>query len=106
MLSGLSAEFRARRDVWQGTRREILEGEILGLGVVDTPAHDGALVELEARYKAEHRGAALVEILEGALPAMDSPERPARIAALATAAGIEAGTVAQILAGEIKPSTG
>ena len=71
------------------------------MGIVDVAGLDGAEAQLEARYKAEHRGAALVEILEGALPALDAPERPARIAAMAAAGGIEAGTVAQILAGEI-----
>ena len=102
VLSGLSAEFRARRDVWRGTDRRILEAEIRGLAIVDDPAHSGALVQLEARYKAaEHRGAALVALLESNLPGEDDSERPERIAAMATAAGIDPSTVQQILAGTI-----
>ena len=59
VLSGLSAEFRATRDAWVGTQRTILEAELLGLAVVDSPAHETALVEIEARYAAsEHREAA------------------------------------------------
>ena len=102
VLSGLSAEFKALKDEWRGTQRTILRAQIRGVGIVDTPAHDGALVELEARYAAtEHRGAALVELLNANLPTEGDTERPARIAAMATAAGIDAGTVQQILAGEI-----
>ena len=101
VLSGLSAEFRARRDVWRGTDRTILEAEIRGLAIVDQPAHDGALVELEARYKSENRGAALVELLNANLPTEGDDSRPAQIAAMATAAAIDTGTVQQILAGEI-----
>ena len=100
VLSGLSAEFKATKDAWVGTQRTILSAELRGVGIVDTPAHDGAVVELEARWKAsEHRGAALVTLLEGALPALDAPERPARIAA--AGAGIDPETMAGILRGEI-----
>ena len=59
VLSGLSAEFRATRDAWVGTQRTILAAQLTGVGIVDTPAHETALVEIEARYAAsEHREAA------------------------------------------------
>ena len=102
VLSGLSAEFKATQDAWVGTQRTILSAELRGVGIVDTPAHDKALIEIEARYaESEHRGAALVELLESHLPDEGDTERPARIAELAAAGGIEPGTVEQILSGSI-----
>ena len=60
VLSGLSAEFKALKDQWRGTQREILQALKSGaLGIVDTPAHDGALVELEARYNGDRAPRAL-----------------------------------------------
>ena len=59
VLSGLSAEFRATKDAWVGTQRTILAAQLTGVGIVDVPGHETALVELEARYKeTEHREAA------------------------------------------------
>ena len=55
ILSGLSAEFKALKDEWRGTERTILSAELRGVGVVDVPGHETALVELEARYKASER---------------------------------------------------
>lgn len=46
ILRGLSAEFRTIRDEWKTeAEREILEAELLGLGIVDDPAHDGATID-------------------------------------------------------------
>ena len=46
ILRGLSAEFRTIRDAWKTENsREILEAELLGLGIVDDPAHDDATID-------------------------------------------------------------
>ena len=101
ILTGLSAEFRCLKDQWSGRQRTITSVALTGLAVVDVPGLDGAEVALEKRYRAETRGAALVEILEGSLPSVDSPDRPARIAAAAEAGGIDPETMDGILRGEI-----
>ena len=93
VLRGLSIEFAATRERMASGVRSIQSAILTGIGVVDRAAYAGSSVEA--------RGENLVRVLEGALPAMDAPERPAAIAALAAAAEIDAGTVAQILAGEI-----
>ena len=46
VLTGLSAEFRTVREDWPSpTERVIAEAELFGIGVVDDPAHDGAVIE-------------------------------------------------------------
>ena len=46
VLRGLSAEFRAIRDEWPSpTRRIVHEAELRGLAVVDSPGHEGAVIE-------------------------------------------------------------
>ncbi len=93
VLRGLSIEFAATRERMVGGVRTIQAARLTGIGVVDRNAYPGSTVEA--------RGENLVRVIESALPAMDEPERPARIAAMAAAGGIEPSTVAQILAGEI-----
>ena len=44
VLRGLSVEFRAIRDSWQGNERTIYEAELSGLAIVDRPAYAGATV--------------------------------------------------------------
>ena len=53
VLSGLSAEFRVLPDgeSWSGRARLITRAELIGLGLVDQPAHADALIDLEARFK-------------------------------------------------------
>ena len=55
VLRGLSAEFRAFRDQWPAPdRRELVEVELRGVGVVDDPGHSGALIaEVRARLEAQ-----------------------------------------------------
>ena len=57
VLTGLSAEFAAKRERWSGRNRTILSAELRGLGIVDLPAHPQSLLiaALEARW-AESRG--------------------------------------------------
>ena len=50
VLTGLSAEFKALKDEWRGTQRTITSAVLRGVGIVDVPAHDKALVALEARW--------------------------------------------------------
>ena len=102
ILTGLSAEFKCLQDSWRGRERTITSVELRGLAVVDVPGLDGAAVALEKRYKAtEHRGAALIALLESALPDEGDTERPARIEAAATGAGIAPETMMGILRNEI-----
>ena len=93
VLRGLSIEFKATRERMVSGVRSIQAARLTGIGVVDRAAYPQSSVEA--------RGENLVALIESALPALDSPERPARIAAMASAAGIDAGTVEQILRGEI-----
>lgn len=44
VFRGLSVEFRAIRDSWQGRERTIHEAELSGLAIVDRPAYAGATV--------------------------------------------------------------
>ena len=93
VLRGLSIEFKATRERMISGVRSIQAARLTGIGVVDRAAYPQSSVEA--------RGENLVAVLEGALPAADSPDRPAAIAAMARAAEIDADTVEQILRGEI-----
>ena len=53
VLRGLSAEFRARRESWEGSERTIHEADLVGLAVVDRGAYAGATVA-EVREAIEH----------------------------------------------------
>ena len=57
VLTGLSAEFAAKRERWSGRNRTILSAELRGLGIVDLPGHPQSILiaALEARW-AESRG--------------------------------------------------
>ena len=52
VLAGFSVEMRVKRDAWQGRERTVEVAEIVGLALVDVPAHAGAVAALEARWKA------------------------------------------------------
>ena len=93
VLRGASIEFKATRERMVSGVRTIQAARLTGIAICDRPAYPQSAVEA--------RGENLVRVLEGALPAMDEPERPARIAELAAAAEIDAGTVEGILRGEI-----
>ena len=51
VLKGLSVEFNATGEKWDGEHRTITEATLSGVAVVDRPAYPDA--SLEARYKAE-----------------------------------------------------
>ena len=55
VLSGFSVEMIVPPggDVWVGQNRTIRKAKLVGLALVDTPAHDGAIAELESRLKRE-----------------------------------------------------
>ena len=90
---GLSIEFAATRERMVSGVRSIQAARLTGIGVVDRAAYPQSSVEA--------RGENLVRVLESALPAMGAPDRPAAIAAMASAAGIDGATVQQILSGSI-----
>ena len=52
VLAGFSVEMLVKRDAWQGRERTVEAAEIVGLALVDVPAHAGAVAALEARWKA------------------------------------------------------
>ena len=55
ILRGLSAEFRAYEEEWKNPdEREIIEAELLGLAIVDDPAHGTATIE-EVRALTRYR---------------------------------------------------
>ena len=51
VLTGFSVEFVATKESWQGTERTIREAKLHGIGLVDTPAHKSAVLDMEKRYK-------------------------------------------------------
>ena len=52
VLAGFSVEMAVKRDAWAGRDRTIESARMLGLALVDVPAHAGAVAALEARWKA------------------------------------------------------
>ena len=52
VLAGFSVEMLVKRDAWQGRERTVEVAQIVGLALVDVPAHAGAVAALEARWKA------------------------------------------------------
>ena len=44
ILRGLSMEFRAKRDSWNGKRRTVNEAELFGIGIVDRPAYSDSTI--------------------------------------------------------------
>ena len=50
VLRGLSMEFRAEKERWEGRNRTILRATVSGLGIVDKPAYRGSV--FEQRYRA------------------------------------------------------
>ena len=90
VLRGLSIEFSAIRESRVDRIRQVESARLMGMGLVDSPAYAGSIVQV--------RGQALTEALETAIGGRD---RAAIIASMAAAAGIPAATVEQILRGEI-----
>ena len=86
---GLSIEFKATRERMVSGVRTIQAARLTGIAICDRPAYPQSAVEA--------RGENLVRVLESALPSEGDDARPARIAELARAAGIEAGTIQQHL---------
>ena len=44
VLRGFSVEFRALKDVWNGTHRVVEEAVLSGIGIVASPAYAGAVI--------------------------------------------------------------
>ena len=63
VLTGFSVEFVATKETWQGTERTIREATLHGIGLVDTPAHETAVLDMEKRYK-EISGEPEIEIAD------------------------------------------
>ena len=51
VLAGFSVEMMVKRDAWEGRNRTVEAAEIVGLALVDVPAHAGAVAALEARWR-------------------------------------------------------
>ena len=51
VLTGFSVEFTAIKETWQGVQRTIREATLHGIGLVDSPAHESAKLDMEKRYK-------------------------------------------------------
>ena len=49
VLTGLSVEFAADQDVFQGGLREIVKGRLLGAGLVSSPSYEGSTVDVRER---------------------------------------------------------
>ena len=90
VLRGLSIEFSAIRERRVERVRQVESARLMAMGLVDSPAYAGSIVQV--------RGQALAEALETAIGGRDRAEI---IASMAAAAGISASTVEQILRGEI-----
>ena len=59
VLTGLSAEFYVKREEWPtDTKRIIHEAQLRAIGIVDDPAHAGAVID-EVRARASRRNQAL-----------------------------------------------
>ena len=52
VLAGFSVEMRVTKDRWEGRARTVERAHLVGLALVDQPAHAGAVAELEARFAA------------------------------------------------------
>lgn len=52
VLGGFSVEMRVTKDRWEGRARTVERAKLVGLALVDQPAHAGAIAELEARFAA------------------------------------------------------
>ncbi|MCY4374310.1 MAG: HK97 family phage prohead protease [Spirochaetaceae bacterium] len=50
VLTGFSVEMTVSEDTWEGRRRMVKRARLVGLGLVDVPGHEGAILELEKRY--------------------------------------------------------
>lgn len=53
ILRGLSMEFLARQEEWEGAERTIMRAELVGIGIVDRPAYPDSVIA--ERFKS-HRG--------------------------------------------------
>lgn len=53
ILRGLSMEFLAHQEDWEGSERTIMRAELVGIGIVDRPAYPDSVIA--ARFKS-HRG--------------------------------------------------
>lgn len=52
VVAGFSVEMRVAKDRWEGRARTVERARLVGLALVDQPAHEGAVAELEARFAA------------------------------------------------------
>lgn len=50
VLSGFSVEMAVSSDAWEGRSRLVQKASLVGLALVDTPGHDGAVLDLERRF--------------------------------------------------------
>ena len=90
LFKGLSVEFKAVRQSFEGGLRRISSARLTAAGLVDSPSYANSLVEI--------RGAHLAETLANYI----GDEDPARIVGnMASSAGVSTSTVRQILAGAI-----
>ena len=55
IIRGLSVEFRAIDEAWDGNLRRIKEAELLGAGLVDSPAYTGSRIAQRALERAAGR---------------------------------------------------
>ena len=51
ILRGLSLEFRAQKEQWEGNLRTVRKALLTGIGVVDRPAYTDATTELAKRHQ-------------------------------------------------------
>ena len=91
VLRGLSIEFSAIRERSVERVRQVEQARLVAVGLVDSPAYSGSIVQVRGRF--------LAEAIEAAIGQSDRAEI---IASMAAAAGISASTVEQILRGEIE----
>ena len=88
LFKGLSVEFKAVRQRFEGGLRRISSARLTAAALVDSPSYRGSVVEI--------RGEALAAVLDDAI----GDDDPARIVGdMASAAGISTSTVRKILVG-------
>lgn len=62
VLSGMSVEFRAIDESWDGNLRTINKAELTGIGLVDRPQYDDAVFEIRQAQEAYNKKREAVEL--------------------------------------------